>query len=329
MSRIIQQLCIFAPDIVNSNEPQSVYSLDNVFKYLFETKPKLISQEATVHTGTKCQAVNKPDDIATDSSLTANYLVKFSGQSYNPDTLIPITDYANNPLVNEQYEKEGLNKEFLVCAKSLKFAQLCHSIKHLKINFYEICQQKIEQVKSQINESSDATAASEILNYCLADNQWLLEVSFRNSEFVFYCFHILTYMLIDPKMFEKFKQLLFDVDSLLSDDQQPMEHSNDNQQNVQISDGITTTTSTANMQNSVDNHALAADSTQLGQEQASEQMTNVNQQDFQHSESMSEIQAMNSNNNSGIPSVETNKLINDQISQIIDDVEEINQMETS
>lgn len=126
-------------------------------------------------------------------------------------------------------------------------------------------------------------------------------------------------------MFEKFKQLLFDVDSLLSDDQQPMEHSNDNQQNVQTSDDITTTTSTANMQNSVNNHGLAEDSTQLGQEQASEQ----NPQDFQHTESMSEIQAMNSNNNSGIPSVETNKLINDQISQIIDDVEEINQMETS
>lgn len=183
----------FFPDLVNSNEPQSVYSLDSVFKYLFETKPKLISQEATVHAGTKCQAVSKSEDIATDSSLIANYLVKFSGQSYNPDTLIPITDHANNPLFNEQYEKEGLNKEFLVCAKSLKFAQLCHSIKHLKMNFYEICQQKIEQVKSQINESSDATAASEILNYCLADSQWLLEVRFSICEFIFVVSYLYLY----------------------------------------------------------------------------------------------------------------------------------------
>lgn len=169
---------MFVAEIGSSNESQSVYTLDDMFKYMFETKPKLMSQEATVHTGTKCQAVSTPVDIATDSSLMATYIVKFSGQSYNPDTLIPITDFTNNPMVNEQYEKEGSNKEFLVCAKSLKFAQLCHSVKHLKINFYEICQQKIEQVKSQINESSDATAASEILNYCLADNQWLLEVIF-------------------------------------------------------------------------------------------------------------------------------------------------------
>ena len=148
---------------------------------------------------TKCQAVNTLYDITTDSSLIASYLVKFSGPSYNSDTLISITDYANNPFINEQYEKEGLNKEFLVCGKSLQFAQLCHSVKHLKMNFYEICQQKvfitrndqtldflkvfinlkkkIEQVKLQMDESSDATAASEILNYCLADTQWLLEVN--------------------------------------------------------------------------------------------------------------------------------------------------------
>ena len=42
---------------------------------------------------------------------------------------------------------------------------------------------KIETVKLQINETNVAgTAASDILNYCLADTQWLLEVlnSFLN-----------------------------------------------------------------------------------------------------------------------------------------------------
>lgn len=55
---------------------------------------------------------------------------------------MPITDYAAN-MLNEQMEKDGINKEFFICKKTLQFAQLCHSLKHLKMHFYEICQQKV------------------------------------------------------------------------------------------------------------------------------------------------------------------------------------------
>ena len=121
----------------------SVYQLDNLFKYLFESRPKLLSQQASTDTPTRCQAVQNTTEHFTDNSLIASYLVKFSGQSYNVDTLLPITEFSNNPLIDEQMEKEGMNKEFLVCSKTLQFAQLCHSVKHLKMNFYEICQQKV------------------------------------------------------------------------------------------------------------------------------------------------------------------------------------------
>jgi len=113
---------------------------------MFESKPKLISQQATTHGPTKCQAVDSLNQITEDPSLIATYLIKFDGLSYNSDTLTPITNINElNPLINEQMEKEGAQKEFLVCAKTLQFIQLCHSVKHLKINFYEICQHKVSK----------------------------------------------------------------------------------------------------------------------------------------------------------------------------------------
>jgi hypothetical protein len=48
---------------------------------------------------------------------------------------------------------------------------------------------KIEQVKQELNESN---VASDLLNYCLADNQWLAEV------------------------FERFKKLLIDIDDYIT-----------------------------------------------------------------------------------------------------------------
>ena len=48
---------------------------------------------------------------------------------------------------------------------------------------------KIEQVKQELNESN---VGSDLLNYCLADNQWLAEV------------------------FERFKKLLIDIDDYIT-----------------------------------------------------------------------------------------------------------------
>lgn len=112
-------------------------------------------------------------------------------------------------------------------------------------------------------------------------------------------------------MFEKFKQLLFDVDSLLSDDQQTEQ----SQTNAM----------------SIDNQSLESQQ----QEQSTQQIhlggdSNSTQQqsaDFQVS-SDNGPQSIGEHSNS-VGSVETNKLINDQISQIISDVEQINEMETN
>ncbi len=126
----------------------------------------------------------------------------------------------------------------------------------------------------QINESVNQVA-SDILNFCLADTDWLLE------------------------MFEKFKQLLFDVDSLLSDDQQSSSHMDSS--NVIMNPLVMTGDDNQHVQ----------------------QMSHDTTGDIGNSSRLNE-------HSSGIGSVETNKLINDQISQIITNVEEINnEMETS
>lgn len=133
-----------------SKAPHTNYTLDPLFKYLFETKPKLVSQTATTNQPTKCQAISCTDDILSESSLIASYLVKFNGATYNSDTLMPVNDLnvnSDSPLVNAQMEKDGLNKEFFICPRTMQFAQLCHSVRHLKMHFYEICQNKVNLIK--------------------------------------------------------------------------------------------------------------------------------------------------------------------------------------
>ena len=115
--------------------------LETLYKYLIETKPKLISQNVQTESRCKCQAlvfVNN-QDLLYDEQYTAQYLVKFAGHPYSQENLLPIDNSVNS----NQLDKDSLNKEFLVCAKTLQFTQLCHTVKHLKINFYEICQQKV------------------------------------------------------------------------------------------------------------------------------------------------------------------------------------------
>lgn len=157
---------------------QQLIQFDPLFKYLFETKPKLISQNLQSEARCKCQAlVFLNNDLLYDDQYTAQYVIKFTGNSYNQDNLLPIdvTTMSDATHSTVQLDKDSINKEFLVCPKTLQFVQLGHMIKHLKINFYEICQQKIEIVK----QISSNNAAPEILNDCLADTQWLIEVKFN------------------------------------------------------------------------------------------------------------------------------------------------------
>jgi hypothetical protein len=91
-------------------------------------------------------------------------------------------------------------KEFCISSRASRLSELYHSIRHLKYNFYVMCSEKVilfisffnrkacvivmchifldfktEQVKSQLNDNN---AAPDILNLCLADNHWLMEVCF-------------------------------------------------------------------------------------------------------------------------------------------------------
>ncbi|CAF0805997.1 unnamed protein product [Brachionus calyciflorus] len=184
-------------------EGKTYVELKEDFKYLLEHKPKLLIQKVAfdnvqIQKLKKCESFNFFYDISTngsaigldDSVLNVNYLVQFSGNLYDSDTLVPLAGTNLN------------DKQFLVCAKMCNFVNLLHSLKHFKIAYLEICSQKIESIKIQLNSTNslntnptdENNSNTEILNYCLADNQWLLE------------------------MFEKFKQLLFDVDNLITNE---------------------------------------------------------------------------------------------------------------
>jgi len=102
-------------------------------------------------------------------------------------------------------------------------------------------------------------------------------------------------------MFEKFKRLLFDVDSLLSDDQNSIIHLDNS--NVIMSPVVMASEHSHNSQ-------IGHIGTDTG-------------------EIVVNSSSLNEHSN-GVGSVQTNKLINDQISQIITNVEGIsNEMETS
>lgn len=127
-------------------------------------------------------------------------------------------------------------------------------------------------------------------------------------------------------MFEKFKQLLFDVDSLLSDDQQTEQGQSTIQPTENQAIIENTHTQTQQQDQSAQQIHLPGE-TILGGDSSNSNATQHGSADFQVS-SDNGPQSIGEHSNS-VGSVETNRLINDQISQIISDVEQINEMETS
>ena len=124
----------------SNKQKQQLVQFESLFKYLVETKPKLISQILQSEPRCRCQGiVFLNNDLLYDDQFTAQYVVKFAGHSYSQDNLLPMDTNTNS----SNLDKDSMNKEFFVCSKTLQFAQLCHTVKHLKINFYEICQQKV------------------------------------------------------------------------------------------------------------------------------------------------------------------------------------------
>jgi len=143
------------------------------FKLYLDEKPKMDTIALDTNMVAECEALDQADKKSSE------FKVKLYGSEYSSETLLPVEPKSNI---------ENL-KEFCVCSKAVQLAKSYHSVKHLKINFYEYASQKIELVK---NLSIDENAASDILNSCLADCQWLAE------------------------MFEKFKKILYEFDAQIS-----------------------------------------------------------------------------------------------------------------
>ncbi len=90
----------------------------------------------------KCQSllyVNYQDSLneSLDKLLTSNFMVNFTGKSYNYDTLLDTDMSMKNGI------DENGNEEFFVCSKMLNIIRLMHTIRHYKINSYHVCCKKV------------------------------------------------------------------------------------------------------------------------------------------------------------------------------------------
>lgn len=68
--------------------------------------------------------------------LESRCLVKFSGSLYNSDTLLPLV----NTNQNDDFDDK---QQFFICSKVFNLIRLMHSLRHFKINYYEICSKKV------------------------------------------------------------------------------------------------------------------------------------------------------------------------------------------
>jgi len=103
----------------------------------------------------KCQSLlyenyqeNLNDTI--DKLLASSYAVSFDGKCYNSETLVALINErgggggggaAEDVVMVE--DNGGDIGEFFLCSKMFNLIRLMHSIKHFKINCYEICGKKV------------------------------------------------------------------------------------------------------------------------------------------------------------------------------------------
>lgn len=138
----------------SGNGDVKVYvDLKQDFKYMLENKPKLLTQKVEydspshLHNKKKCESLNyyneemwsmTNDLLINDMNLFSNvldqkYLIQFSGNLYDLDTLVPLN--TNGMDFND--------KQYFVCSKMYNLISLLHSLKHFKFAYLEICSQKV------------------------------------------------------------------------------------------------------------------------------------------------------------------------------------------
>ena len=151
-----------------SNIEKKNLKLKPLYKLLLENKPKLeINMNVTSSsTNKKCESLMYEDmdglddelDLLNNYDLTLlisqQHLIKFTGHSYNLDNLqyynknndeisdtIDLINNSNGYTNNNS--NSHTNGQFFVCSKMLNITQMLHSLRHFKINYFELCSQKV------------------------------------------------------------------------------------------------------------------------------------------------------------------------------------------
>jgi hypothetical protein len=97
----------------------------------------------------------------------ATTMVQMFGQPYHQNTLKPVPPS----------EQASMNRNFSVCGKCSRLAQLYHKLYHQKHKMFTICAEVVDSRK----KNSPGLDTTRMLNELLADDQWL-ETQFRKMQ---------------------------------------------------------------------------------------------------------------------------------------------------
>lgn len=128
------------------------------FQQAISTWPCLNDLGASAAQDTKCGACDKERAIT---------MVQMFGQPYNQNTLKPVPPS----------EQACMNRNFSVCSKCSRLAQLFHRLHHQKHKMFGSCSDVVESRK----KNSPGLDTTRILNDLLADDSWL-EQAFRKMQ---------------------------------------------------------------------------------------------------------------------------------------------------
>jgi len=128
------------------------------FQQALSTWPCLNDLGASAVRGAKCGVCDHEK---------ATTMVQMFGQPYHQNTLKPVPPS----------EQASMNRNFSVCGKCSRLAQLYHKLYHQKHKMFTICAEVVDSRK----KNSPGLDTTRMLNELLADDQWL-ETQFRKMQ---------------------------------------------------------------------------------------------------------------------------------------------------
>jgi hypothetical protein len=150
--------------LTSTSNMKKTLKLKPLYKYLLENKPKLeINMNTSPSANKRCESLIYEDEVDDgldllnnyDLTLVSQHLIKFTGHSYNldnlqhynknnddiSDTIDLINNFTGN--TNDGFtHSTSPAGQFFICSKILNITQLLHSLRHFKINYFELCSQK-------------------------------------------------------------------------------------------------------------------------------------------------------------------------------------------